>query len=266
MSDLPGNAAEGAGLPAPDLHHKQEAARLDYGADAGAGYDDSEGLKLSYLKLLQHNSNEIRDGLAGATPGRILDPGSGMMWDASPGVPIIIVRYVSYVAEWTPGMKDRKLIARHAPGSPAVAAAQRMQTADGFSRLLSPEGNEMRETVFGVGLLLTEDGACARGPVAVTLTGWKLPGYRAWKTRTRAFAHIPAYALRFRLGAYLERRSGAWAYRFVPWDGQDVAAGILPPSAPLAQQARALFMSVRNTGAASTTRPHEEEAPDDIPF
>lgn len=166
-------------------------ANLDYGADAGGGFENttSADFKTPWLKVLDAKSKDI-EGVEGAKAGMIINSVTKALFASTLYVPAVTE---SFYVEWKPraqgGGGGKGFVAAHPVTSPMVqtALAELNKKGGKFAKgpdgknltAKSPAGNDLIETYYGHGLQVVEEtGDLCRAVLAFSSTG--IPVYQSW--------------------------------------------------------------------------------------
>jgi hypothetical protein len=159
-------------------------ADLDYGADAGVGFEGTKGSDLSipFLGVLQSNSPQVEDDSSGAKAGQLINTVTGELIDGAKGVTFLPVHKEQAFVEWIPRDKGGGFVAMHAFDSDVVKAAKQAAGGARTGKLVLSNGNELIETYYVYGLMLNSEGTASEGFGVISFSSTKIKPYRDWTT------------------------------------------------------------------------------------
>lgn len=229
------------------------AATIDYGQDAGAGFENQTQADISipFLKVLQGLSPEVTKYNA-AKPGMLFNT---VTEEVSSSVTFVPATTRHVYVEWKPRSEGGGFIAEHQVNSPVVTKAQ--GESQKFGEYFVGK-NELVETFYVYGMLLDENGDPS-GPAILGFTSTKIGPYKKWNTRINMFqiktadgrkVRPPLFAHSVKLTTEIEHRAKGDSFNVVlnPAKG-DVAASLLPPGHPALEAAKSLRDMVQSGGA-----------------
>lgn len=163
-------------------------AAFDYGADAGAGFEDVKGSDLSipFLTLLQANSPQVANqDPKGAAAGMIFNSVTRELTDGDEGIPFLPCHKEGPVwVEWVPRTKGGGFVGLHDPASDVVkngTPIMHPETGEPTRKLRHGE-NELIETFYIYGLLLEPSGEETCSFAVISFTSTKIKPHRDWVT------------------------------------------------------------------------------------
>jgi len=181
-----------------EIEKKGETAMAvyDFGADAGAGYENQtqEDVKLPFLKILEGQSPEVtkkigEGGVEGARAGMMFNSVTGQLYDGSNGLVIIPAHTEQLFVEWKP---DRGgFVAKHELDSPVVKDAKAGSPEFGVyatdytkkdGQKWPFAGNELVQTFYVYGV---EENT--GNPVVLAFTSTRISGYKDWNSKLAMF-------------------------------------------------------------------------------
>ena len=169
------------------------ATNMDYGSDAGAGFEDVKGSDLSipFIGILQSNSPQVEACEDGSIlSGMLINTVTGEITDGKKGFMFLPVHKEEAFVEWVPRIKGGGFVELHDPNGDTVQAIIKN---NGGSRI-PPKGedgkripfrigdNELIETFYVYGLVLNEEGDQTAGFAVIRFTSTKIKPYRDWST------------------------------------------------------------------------------------
>jgi hypothetical protein len=227
-------------------------AVYDYGDDAGAGFEDMgrESFTVPFLYLLQSNSPIVAKGEnEEAKPGMIMNTVDQSLYPAikakdQPGIIFVPCYHQHCFVEWKPIDEGGGFIGQHAPDSQIVLD---MKSANlPFGKWKTPEGNELVDTFYLYGLMVTSDGDCV--PSVIAFNSTKIKVYRQWMTRARSLRISspngskitpPLYATTWRIQSEQQPKDNHIFYNFVVgFSGDNAAESRLAPDSPIYGEAK----------------------------
>lgn len=155
---------------------KNELAVIDFAADTGKGNENLTGrdLAIPMLQLLQTNSPQTMEEEAkyieGARPGDMLDTVTKTAYSKKEGIKIVFAAYFSEYVEWKPREQGGGLVARHPINSPLASQAKKDKDT---GKLILPNGNNLVETHYHMGVMRNKEGALTW--LIIPMTSTKLP-------------------------------------------------------------------------------------------
>lgn len=164
-------------------------AVIDYGEDAGAGFENQTQADVSipFLAVLQAMSPVCEGDDSPHRPGMLFNTVSEESVKGGEGILFVpgVTRHV--VMEWKPRDQGGGIVGEHAVDSDVVKEAQQRSTE--FGKLKTLGGNDLIETFYVYGVQVDEDGETVLGPLVIPFTSTKIKRYKAWNSRLNMFAH-----------------------------------------------------------------------------
>jgi hypothetical protein len=255
-----------------------EVAVYDYGEHAGAGFEgtSSDDFSVPFLDILQGQSPEV-ESLPNAKPGMFHNTVTDDLFDGKTGVSFVPVGRDHIFVEWVPRSKGGGIAGRHAVDSDVIAQAR--QRSEKFNELTTPDGNELVETFYLYGMLVTGDGEAT--PCVLSNSSTRIKPYKALMTKANMImvpgpdgrkVRPPLFAHKFRLTTDKRKNNdGEWHTYVVAFDSDDksAAGARLAPTDPLFMAA-AEFSQVIKSGAFTMNEQGEaksrDNAGEDVPF
>lgn len=158
-------------------------AAIDYGEDAGQGFENSRPgeLRLPFIALLQDLSPQVKGAgkVPGAEPGKLFNTVTNEVYDA---LEIIPAWHENCFVEWKPRKSGGGFVARHDVDSDLIKAVK-AKAESGIK--LTNEGNDVLETQYLYCVLALADGRLEPAVLGFTVT--KLKVFRNWWTRVHMF-------------------------------------------------------------------------------
>jgi len=246
-----------------------EMANFDYSGGGVSGFENTsrEDFKRPFLRVLQANSPQV-ETVEGAKAGKLINTISNQLFETAAFIPAITEHY--YI-EWVPreeGQTDGGGLVGAFPvvggvvQSDMVKAALEKQGgkfnrgADGKVILAkSPDGNNLIETKYVYGLLLTEDGSVT--PITVPFSSTQLPAFVDLMSKAQGETYVdgkdgkrkskPLYAHAFKLGSVKTQKNGnTWYKMTVDFFGGSAAKSLVPMNSDLGLAAINLAKAVRD--------------------
>lgn len=166
---------------------------FDYGNDSGEGFEGTTASDLSipFINILQSNSPEITDEtIPGASMGDLVNTVTKELTKGKDGFVFIPVHKEEAWVEWIPRDSGGGLAGTHSPTSDLI---QSIIAKNGGSKI-PPKGsdgkrvgfkngnNELVETFYVYGLVLSEDGNSVESFAVLSFSSTKIKPYRDWMT------------------------------------------------------------------------------------
>jgi hypothetical protein len=261
---------------------------LDYGTNAGAGFDNqtSEDMSIPFLGVLQALSPEVSgdagEKIKGATAGNLINTVTKELFDGGEGIYFQPADTNHVFVEWKPRDSGGGFVAVHQLDSPVVAKAK--ADSKEFGKYKTPAGNDLIETFYMAGLVhrslnLSEQIGNSPEPYLIAFTSTKIKPYKTIMTRLRTFKKgPPLFAHRLKITTISEKRAKGTSANFhlEPAVDNDIAASLIPArlgdeSHPLLVQGQELLKAYRGglmkvNHEKSKTGDGGEGKGDDIPF
>lgn len=253
----------------------------DYAEYLGQGFENhtSEDYAVPFLNVLQSNSPAV-ESHASARPGWLLNTGNEEFFDGATGV-AFIPSYTQHVfVEWVPRNEGGGFVAVHALDSEVVKKAKAEQEFGKYKMIKgNPKSNDLVETFYVYGILLTDNGAASQVIIAFTSTKNKV--YKQWMDKARSIqvklpdgrrVVMPLFAHRYRITTVAQKNKKGSYFNFrVSYDGKDAETCRLSTKDPLFLQAADFYESIQQgtvKAAYETQSPTDnaEEAETDTPF
>lgn len=245
---------------------------VDYGADAGAGMEniDRDELIVPRLTILQSNSPQVEEGgpaqIPGAKAGMLFNLATQEMWDGKEGVKFVAVSRDHNYVEFIPRDAGGGFVGLFDPDDPLVKQLRKAQGE--YGKLIKEGGNEITETYYIYGLLITPD-----GEIQSTFIGFSSTQIKKYKMIVTRLASLlgspkpkyPMFAFRWHLSTVPESNKKG---RFHGWrmalDGEKTTDALLPPDSALYLRARE-FNKLLAAGVVSAdyTQAGDQSGPED---
>ena len=160
------------------------AAVLDYGDDAGAGYEGqtAKDLSLPWINVLQDLSPQVKDKNSHYKTGMLFNTVTNEGIDGEKGLVIIPAHKRRVFVEWVPRDNGGGFVAVHEPESDVVAKALSASTAFGK---YSYKGNDLVETFELYFLILDEEDLESEVPIGfgvMAISSKKIKPFKDWTT------------------------------------------------------------------------------------
>ena len=215
-----------------------------YGADEGdTGYEGVTGsdLSLPFLSVLQGISPEVADNNPeGARAGMFINSITKELIDGEKsGVVFQPVLYEKKFVEWVPRAQGGGWVGAHEPTSDVVREAQKHSAAKGlgYGKLETPSGNQLVETLYFYGHILSEDGNEVNGFAVLPCTSTKIKPAQAFLTvmMTTLKGRIKLWGWRTRVMTKKEKNDQGTFHtiEFKPFGGKNWLDGVMMPDSPL---------------------------------
>ncbi len=231
-------------------------ATMDYGDDAGAGFEDmnNEDFTVPFLTILQALSPAVQDEVDGAKSGAWFNTVTEEIFGGKDGVRFVPCHRTHRWNEWRPREQGGGLVGTHYPEDEMIQHAKSTQA---FGEYQSPEGNDLVDTFDVWGLLLLDDGTYDH--VILSFAKTKIKLYKRWATqmvnmKTKQgdgrFIQPPMFAHVWRLTTVQEESASGkfWNIR-IKLDGDSAEECRLAPDSELYLAAKS-FRDMAVSGAA----------------
>lgn len=189
-----------------------------YGTKTGFETVTSADLKTPFIKQLQPLSPQVTDGFPGATPGAFFNSASEEVIPMLEGFLVVPLGKKHHFVEWRPRESGGGFVASHAPGSPAVLAAQpHPDPKKKHLRVLqAPDGslNDLIESHDVFVMLLDKEGKRPTGDTAIfSFTSTKIKACRDWWSKMYMVKpRSPLFAFRAKIAGYKDPRQNKGAF------------------------------------------------------
>jgi len=249
----------------------------DYGADAGGGFEnqDSSDYGIPFLALLQPLSKSVQGDNPVGKPGMLMLTDSQECFDGKTGVLFVPSTTNRFVCEWKPRSAGGGLVARHPVGDPKVEACYE-KAGTRFGKIKTPEGNDLVDTFYIYGNLVSEEGD-SLGACVIGCNSTKIKPYQGIMGRLRKHlvtaksgkkVNPPLFANLIRITTEAETRPDgtSFNFRFHPAMDNDVLKSLIPTTSPLyragrtlAEQVNAGQVKASAKGEGGHSAPEEED-------
>lgn len=252
-------------------------AVYDYGDDVGAGFEGMgrESFAVPFLYLLQANSPIIAKGEnEEAKAGMIMDTIDQSLYPAikakdHPGILFVPCYHQHLFVEWKPIDAGGGFIGQYEPDSPVVLDAK--NNVPTFGKLKLPNGNELVDTFYLYGNMVTEDGDCL--PKIIAFNSTKIKVYRQWMTRARSLriptpgggkVIPPLWAYVWRIQTVQQTKDAHTFYNFdVSFSGGNATESRLAPDNPIYIESKNFYELCKDGLVRAATESLQREAGDD---
>lgn len=244
---------------------------LDYGADAGAGFENTtkDDMSIPFIVVLQSNSPQVKEvgdgGIAGAKQGHMFNTVTNDLFDGKVGLTFVPATTQHLHVEWKPREQGGGFIKMHDSSSPEVLAKGKT-----FGKHTLANGNDLVETFYVYGVILDEHGEVT-GPAVIPFTSTKIKAYKDLMTRLNTIQvntpagkkQPPLFAHQLRMTTFADKNIKGPFYNVrVDSAVGNFIEGLLAPNHPAFSAARQLRDMV-NGGTVKVTPQagtHEEES------
>jgi len=230
-------------------NQKCDLAKLDYGDDAGCGFEGTtnDDFSIPFLSMFQGLSPQVagENPLDGAKVGMLFNTVTEEMWDGKEGLIFVPSCRDHCYMEWVPRSQGGGYVGRHELGSEVVVTAKRESTD---RKLKSPSGNDLVETFYMYGVIVMGEDVDP-SPVVISFTSTKIRAYRTMMTKLNQVTvgprdkkkKPPLFAHQIRITTVMEKNNkGTYAnFRFDPAFGT-ILESLLDPSSPVFTIAKGL--------------------------
>lgn len=231
---------------------KAVGAVIDYGEDAGRGYEGQTqaDVTLPFLAVLQSNSPQVTDR-EDCKPGMLINTVTEEVVDGlKTGVLFVPALTEHCYVEWKPRNKGGGFVGKHLPESPVVVKA-RTESKE-FGKYTTPAGNDLAETFYIYGVLLEKDNPKEVGmPIVIGFTSTKIAVYKKWNTKIKMFTiqlpdgrkqAPPLFAHQVRLTTFKDNNPKGDFFNFVlaPAVNGSLKESLIPPGDPRLEAAKEL--------------------------
>lgn len=235
---------EAKGTEVAEAKNTALAAAADYEAYAGAGFENqtSDDYAIPFIQILQALSPQIQENDS-LRPGMIINTVTGESFDGKQGVAFVPATTQHVYVEWKPRDAGGGFVGVHQPNSELVRHCVANQE---FGQFTTPEGNDLVETFYVYGVVITPDDSQSEAVLAFNLT--KIKKYKGWMTKAKTIQislpdgrrfPAPLFAHRYRLKTVSEKNNKGQFYNWdvIQFDGPNAIEARLPPSHPAFQMA-----------------------------
>ena len=200
---------EDAGLPAV----------IDFGADAGSGFEDADASSyaIPFLRQLQSMSGQCKKTdpayVKGAEEGDFFNTVTEKLYKGDEGVIVIPCHYVHKYNEWAPdrgGFRGTHTAAEYASLEKTVVTDSKGNKLEGNAET----GNILQDSREHYVMIVNADGSCE--PALLALGGTQLKKSKKWMTLMQGIrigaAVAPMFSQKYKLTAVGESNDkGSWA-------------------------------------------------------
>lgn len=189
---------------------------LDFGDDAGAGYENqsNDDVQIPFLNVLQGLSPEVVDEDSDFKAGMIFNTVTQEAVKGSEGLVIIPVTTQHIFVEWIPRDKGGGFVGTHLPESPVVQKAKEEAVKFGKYKV---GDNELVETFYVYAM-----DADTGNYMIIPFVSTKIKPYKSWNSTCKLFNHValgipkrpPMFANRVRLTTEKESRTSGDSYNY----------------------------------------------------
>jgi hypothetical protein len=260
--------------PKGDIAEKQKTsiAVVDYGEDAGAGFEgvSQTDLVIPFLEVLQAQSKKL-EGADGSKAGDVLNTVTNEFHKGAEGFAFIPVHAQHLYVEWKPRDDGGGFVGKHEVDSDVVKKA--VAASEKFGEYKTEDGNDLVETYYLYLIALKADGTTEYAVVA--FTSMKVKVYKNFITKAKMVQVVlgdgrrinpPLFAHVYRAKTVSETKDGFKYHNFQPiaFDKGDAASSRLSPEDALYQDAKVFGQMIRQgavkTAEASSERPTAKDA------
>lgn len=201
---------------------KKKEEVMVYEDDAGTGFEGTSSSELSvpFLNILQPNSPQVQDSdPPGAKAGMLFNTVSREIMDGEEGGVVFLPCHKQgpLWVEWVPRGRGGGFVGVHKPDEQAVKDAKPAVHPDtGLpTRKLRMGQNELVETFYMYGLILSPDGTEASGFAVISFTSTKIKPYRDWVTSMYTLkGRPPIFANRGRIKTVRQKNDEGMYFTF----------------------------------------------------
>lgn len=201
----------------------QMPATLDFGADAGMGFDnqDSNFIAIPFINLLQALSPQITEEKYEAEnpkPGMLFNTVTSEFIAGKTGVEFVPADTQRVYVEWVPRDSGGGLVAVHDPNDPETKKL--VSAGEGFGTIKMENGNELIETFYVYGVLCEDE--LPTGMAVIPFTSTKIKVFKQMNTTLNTFAFRrygmatkpPLFSHRLRLTTTKEKNNHGEFFNF----------------------------------------------------
>ena len=246
--------------------NNEVAAMADYGEDAGSGFEttDTSELSIPFLGILQSNSPQVEDeDPVGAKSGMFFNTVTRELISGTDGFVFLPVHKDRQYVEWVPREKGGGFVGMFAPDADEVKKAISNNNNNRYGKLAVGD-NDLIETYYVYGLLLSEDGSETVGFGVISFTSTKIKPCRDWFTSMYTLkGRAPLFANRARFTTAKQKNDKGTFYNFrIDPLGDSWASSLINPTdqAELLEEARdfrKMIMSGMATANYDSEKSHE---------
>jgi hypothetical protein len=215
----------------------------DYGNDAGKGFEnqDAADYGVPFVALLQSKSKAVEKEGSTMRGGMLMLTDTQETFDGKTGFLFVPSTTQHVFNLWVPRAKGGGLVGRLAPGDAAIEAAMEKAGKRVGKGIVDKEGNEVVETFYIYGQLVSEDGDCL-GMAVIGCNSTKIKPYQGLMGRLRKHLvntpkgkfNPPLFANLIRVTTELEQytEGSSYNFRFTPAVEGDLVKSLLRTDDP----------------------------------
>jgi hypothetical protein len=229
-------------------------ADYDYGADAGAGFENQTGedISIPFLTVLQPGSPEVQaDPEKPPFPGLIINKTTGQFYPRETGITFVPALTQHVLVEWSPrnekGESTGGFIGLHAIDSDLARRVREEQPLGTYKH--TANGNDLVETFYVYGLLV--DDAGNGFPSVMSFSSTHIKPYKDWMYQARSIVvsrpdgtkitKLPLFSHGYQItGVKKEGGGNTWYVPVVRFAGGSAEKARISPRNPLYEQAKAM--------------------------
>ncbi len=214
----------------------------DFGEDAGKGFENTtnEDYSISFISVLQALSPQVtgQNKLPGAEAGMLFNTATQEVISGDEGIRFVPLYRTQVYVEWIPRTSGGGYVGQHQMDSDIVSEANNRPRGD-KGQLLTSSGNELVQTAYMYGMLLTDEGP---RPAIIAFTSTKLKVYRNLMTQLNSFQintasgrrspPLFAHQLLLRSAHQSNKHGDFFNFKISPAEG-DLASSLIDPSSEL---------------------------------
>lgn len=243
-------------------------AVIDYGDDAGSGFENQTGADyaIPFLGILQSNSPQVEESDT-LRAGQLYNTVTEQAYNGNDGL-LFVPGYADHCfIEWVPRKDGGGFVSRREVSDPIVVEAR--GSAEEFGKFRTPEGNDLQETYYLYGALCTPDGQIQ--PAVIAFTSTKIKVYRKFMTTVKMF-QVPtgegdkricpplfAHCVRITTTAQKNKKGSFFNFVLAPANG-DLASSLLKRDDARYQSAKACAELVKSGKAAAAYDKQDRDA------
>lgn len=241
------------------------ATGFNYGEYAGKGFENVKASELSipFIAILQSNSPQVEDkDPEGAEAGMLFNTVTKELTKGEDGIIFQPVHKETGFVEWIPRTRGGGFVAMHDPEGEVVKTAVERNGGAKFGKLQVGE-NDLVETHYVYGLLLSRDGSEVNGFAVLSFKSTAIKPFRDWLTSMRLLkGKPPIFANRaiLRTTKQKNEKGSFYNYKISPLKQDWISSLIDPEKESGLLQAAVEFIEQINNGLARADFSQERAA------
>jgi hypothetical protein len=261
----------------PAKRKEQLPAEYDYGDDAGAGFEHhtKEDFLIPMLYVLQDNSPVVED-VKEAKAGMMMNSVTQDLYDGTDGLTFVPCYKEHKFVEWVPRDDGGGFVGVHDIESDIVRHCRENQP---FGKYTTEAGNDLIETYYMYGILLTPDGGAEQ--IVIPFSSTKIKKYKAWQNKSKGVAiplpsggrqKPPLWAVKYKFTTVREQNKKGKFWNFaINFEGGSAMESLIKRGSELYESALAV-KEIAETGegrvdyTGSVQDAGGDDGSDNVPF